>query len=102
MPSSPARSPQFVADFLTGLTQPSEAERLVEELRARGEHAEVVDALEREEYERALELLLAEITSAVDGQRDELRRLMVALFAELGQEHPLTLRYRRRLASVLF
>jgi thioredoxin-like negative regulator of GroEL len=30
------------------------------------------------------------------------RELMVALFAQLGREHPLTERYRRRLASVLY
>jgi thioredoxin-like negative regulator of GroEL len=28
--------------------------------------------------------------------------LTVGLFSELGQEHPLTMRYRRRLAASLF
>ncbi len=97
-----ARSPQFVAQFLDALTEPSEADRLLAELRERGEEPDVVAALERDDHEGALELLLARVAAASDGRRDELRRLMVALFEQLGHEHELTLRYRRRLASVLF
>jgi putative thioredoxin len=97
-----AQPPQAVASFLDALTEPSEAERLLEELRERGDRPELVSALEQEDYERAFELLLGELAGAVDGQRDEIRRLMVALFAELGQEHPLAVRYRRRLATALY
>ena len=32
---------------------------------------------------------------------DETRALMVQLFGELGQEHPVTVEYRRKLASAL-
>ena len=96
------RSPQFVAEFLDALTKPSEAERLLAELRESGEEPDVAAALERDDHERALELLLERVASATDGRRDELRRLMLALFEHLGHEHELTLRYRRRLASVLF
>jgi len=40
---------------------------------------------------------------AADGeQRDEVRQLMVALFAELGQDHPLSARFRRQLATALY
>ena len=34
--------------------------------------------------------------------RDALRKVMVGVFADLGQDHPLALRYRRELASALF
>jgi putative thioredoxin len=97
-----AQSPQMVASFLDELTAPSEAERLLAELRERGERPDVVAAVEQGDHERAFELLLGELAEAVDGQRDEIRRLMVALFGELGPEHPLVVRYRRRLATALY
>lgn len=97
-----AQPPQAVATFLDALTAPSEAEVLLGQLREQGERPDLVAAVERGDYERAFELLLAELEHAVDGQRDEIRRLMVALFSELGQEHPLTVRYRRRLATALY
>jgi putative thioredoxin len=97
-----AQPPQAVASFLDELTAPSEAERLLAELRDRGERPDVVAAVERGDHETAFELLLGELAEAVDGQRDEIRRLMVALFGDLGQEHPLVVRYRRRLATALY
>ncbi len=98
-----AQPPARVAEFLDGLLAPSEAETLVAELRDSGELPEIVDALAAEQHERALELLLDEVSSSPDAsRRDLLRRLMVALFGELGQEHPVTLRYRRRLAAALY
>ena len=59
-----------------------------------------VAALDRGDVENALEL--AEIAATDDGRRDQLVRLTVGLFGDLGTEHPLTMRYRRRLASLLF
>jgi putative thioredoxin len=97
-----AQPPQAVATFLDELTAPSEAERLLAELRERGERPEVVAAVERGDHEAAFELLLGELAEAVDGQRDEIRRLMVALFGELGPDHPLVVSYRRRLATALY
>ena len=97
-----ARSPQFVADFLDGLAGPTEAERVLAELRESGAAPEVVAALERDDYERALQLLLDELPDADGDRRDDIRRWMVALFADLGQDHPLSLRYRRRLATALY
>jgi putative thioredoxin len=97
-----AQPPQAVASFLDALTAPSEANVLLDQLRERGERPELVAAVEQGDYERAFELLLAELENAVDGQRDEIRRIMVALFADLGQEHPLAVRYRRRLATALY
>jgi thioredoxin len=96
------RPPTAVESFLDELTGPSEAERLIAELEARGELPEVVEAYGAGDHERALELLLNEIQSANGDRRDELRRLMVALFAELGQEHPVASQYRRRLAQTLY
>jgi putative thioredoxin len=95
------RSPQSVEDFIEQLTGPSAGERLLEQLRESGAHPEVLAALEAGDQERALELLLEGIRAG-DGDRDELRRLMVAIFGELGQEHPLSVRYRRQLASALY
>ncbi len=91
-----------VANFLDELTGPTPAERILAELRESGEAPEVLDALEAEDYERALSLLLEEIEGADDGRRNRLRELMVAVFAELGQEHPLSTSYRRRLATALY
>jgi thioredoxin-like negative regulator of GroEL len=62
----------------------------------------VVAALEIGDHERALELLLAEARTASGEDRADVRRLMVALFEELGQEHELSTKYRRALASALY
>jgi putative thioredoxin len=97
-----ALSPPSVAAFLDRLTAPSEAQRLVEELRIEGEWPDVVAALDAGDFERALDRLLAEAERGDTATRERVRRLMVALFAELGPEHPLTLSYRRRLATALY
>lgn len=94
--------PAAVAQFLDELTGPSAAERLISELTAAGELPEIVDALEQGEQERALELLLEAIAASEDERRERLTRLTVGLFGDLGHEHPLTMRYRRRLAASLY
>jgi thioredoxin-like negative regulator of GroEL len=44
-----------------------------------------------------------EATVAADGElRDRLRQVMVGVFTDLGQDHPLAARYRRELASALY
>jgi len=91
-----------VASFLDGLTGPSPGERLVAELQETGEAPEVLEALLAGDHERALSLLLEEIQGAEPERRNRLRELMVAVFAELGQEHPLSTSYRRRLATALY
>jgi thioredoxin len=97
-----ARSPVSVASFLDELTGPSEAERLMSGLAQDGDLAAVADAYRAGDHQRALDLLLAEVPGATGDRREQLRRLMVALFAELGQEHPLAVEYRRRLATALY
>jgi putative thioredoxin len=97
-----AQPPQAVAAFLDGLLGPTPGERLIEELRERGDRPEVLAALEEGDEERALELLLDAAREATGDEQDEIRRLMVALFEELGQENELSTRYRRALASTLY
>jgi putative thioredoxin len=96
------RSPAAVGRFLDELTGPSPAERVLAELRQTGEAPAVADALERGDVEAALELLLDDIQSGDRSRRDRLRELMVALFAHLGHEHPVSTAYRRRLAAALY
>jgi len=97
-----ALSPTAVAAFLDELTGPSAAHELAEELRASGELPDVAAALEQDDHERAFDLLLAELPAADGARREWLRSRLVSLFQELGNEHPLTVRSRRRLATILF
>ena len=97
-----ARPSAAVAEFLDQLTGPTASERLAAELNASGELPEVLAALEQGEQERAFELLLEAISLAEGDRRERLITLTVGLFGELGNEHPLTMRYRRRLAAGLY
>jgi putative thioredoxin len=97
-----AQPPQVVASFLDGLLGPSPGERLVEELRERGGYEDVATALEDGDHERALSLLLERAATAERAARDEIRHFMVAVFEDLGQDHPLSTEYRRRLAAILY
>ncbi len=96
------RSAPAVAEFLDSLLGPTASERLLEELRASGEEPEVVAALEAGEYEQALERLLQEARAGDSERRERVRRWMVAIFEELGHDHPLAARYRRQLATALY
>jgi len=87
-----ARGRAAVDDFLDELTRPPVADSL--------EQGEVADALRAGDYERAFEILLAR--AGDPGERDEARRVMVELFSELGQGHPLATSYRKRLATLLY
>jgi putative thioredoxin len=97
-----ALPPAAVAEFLDRVTGPIARERLVGELQETGDLPEVVAALETGDDERALELLLDAVVGAEGDARERLLRLTVGLFRELGDEHPLTMRYRRRLAARLY
>ena len=97
-----AQPPQIVATFLDGLLGPPPGERLVEELRELGGYEDVVASLEDGDHERALSLLLERAATAEKAARDEIRRFMVAVFEDLGQDHPLSSEYRRRLATILY
>jgi thioredoxin len=97
-----ALSPPAVAAFIDRLTAPSEAGRLVDELRIAGEWPEVVAAIDAGDTELAFQSLLTEAERGDGEARERARQLMVALFADLGHEHPLTMSYRRRLATALY
>jgi putative thioredoxin len=88
-----------VAQFLDDLVAPSEA---VDELRVEGEWPDVVAALDGGDHDRAFDLLLGRLEEADPDERERIRALMVALFRDLGQEHPITEQYRRRLATALY
>src|SRR6476659_5879108 len=117
-----------VDSFLRGLL-PSEADRLVElgdeasirralelepdhpaaraaltRLESAGDPAlgPGLTALEAGETERGLQLLLDALADADSAPRDRIRQVMVGVFADLGQDHPLSSEYRRRLAAALY
>jgi putative thioredoxin len=94
--------PQTVAAFLDDLTGPSAGERLLDELSSSGEFPEILGPLAEGDYERALEWLLSSLEGADRERRERIRQVMVALFAELGPEHPVATHYRRRLATALY
>lgn len=97
-----AVSPQSVSSFFEGLFGPSEAERLLEELEGTNEFPEILGPLAEGDYERALEWLLAAAIEAEPERRERIREVMVRIFKELGQDHPLSAAYRRRLATALY
>jgi putative thioredoxin len=88
--------------FVGRLSGPSPREALIVSLREETDFPQVLAALEGAQDEQALELLLAEAESSEGERRDRVRELMLRLFDALGTEDPLTLRYRRRLAALLF
>jgi putative thioredoxin len=49
----------------------------------------------------ALELLQQALAAAGPDERDQIRRVMVAIFTELGSDHPLSREHRRRLSAAL-
>jgi putative thioredoxin len=88
-----------VRAFVEALGGPSAAEQLAE---AEDADPEVAAALAAGDIERALALLLERVQRADADERERIREAMVALFADLGPEHPTTVSYRRRLASALY
>lgn len=79
--------------FLEQLLAPPVAESVDDE--------EIAAALAADDYERAFTILLERARSDPD-QRDAVRELMVRLFGELGHEHPLTVEFRRKLATAIY
>jgi putative thioredoxin len=97
-----ARSPAAVASFLDELLAPPHVTGVIESLRESGEPPDVRSALEANDPERALDLLLGEIPEASPERRDRLRELALAIFHDLGHDDPVTIAYRRRLATALY
>ena len=91
-----------VRAFLEQLTGPSALEGELARLREAGDLPEVVAAIDAGDWDTACTLLLEGIAAADGDDREPLRELLVAIFAELGQQHETSVRYRKRLATVLF
>jgi thioredoxin len=87
-----ARSRPAVDEFLDELTRPPLSETLADE--------ELAASLRDRDYEGAFTTLLARAEDPA--QQDEARQTMIDLFGELGQSHPLSIMYRKRLAALLF
>ncbi len=87
-----SRSRPAVDEFLDELTRPPVADTVEDEA--------IAAALRDGDYERAFETLLERASDPET--REPARKTMVALFGELGQEHPLAAAYRRRLAALLY
>jgi putative thioredoxin len=79
----------FVADGLAARARMDGDEEL----------AAAFEAWDADDRATALELLQSALADA--DRRDLIRRVMVAIFTELGPEHPLAREYRRRLAAAL-
>jgi len=86
-----ARSRQSVDAWLAELTQPAVADSV--------DDPELAPVLADGDYQSAFDILLARVGN---GDREASRELMVKLFGELGHEHPLTVQYRRKLATALY
>ena len=97
-----AQPPVVVSSFLDGLLAPPALGGAVAGLRERGDLPDVLAALETDDYERALQLILDAIPRTTGGERDRLRELALAIFDQLGAEDPTTVSYRRRLATALY
>ncbi len=59
-------------------------------------------ALDRGDFEAALGGLLEAVAASQGDVRDRVRKVMVGVFGELGDEHPLSVSYRRQLARALY
>ena len=97
-----ALSPVAVATFFDELVAPPRIAAVVAELRESGDLPDVLAALEENDTERALDLVLAKIADASPERRERLRDLALAVFHDLGQDDPVTTAYRRRLATALY
>jgi putative thioredoxin len=97
-----ARGATAVSAFLDELLAPPRIDGVMDELRETRELPGVLAALERDDAERALDLILDEIPGSSPERRERLRDLAVAVFEYLGHEDPVTVAYRRRLASALY
>jgi putative thioredoxin len=98
------------ADEAMKVLEPLVGDFAADGLRARAELSAESDELDDAfaawdggDYETALEQLQEAFASASDADdRDRIRKVMVAIFTELGASHPLAREHRRRLSSALY
>jgi putative thioredoxin len=87
----------FVADGLAARAELAQSDGSPD-----GPLAEAFAAWDRDDPEAALEAFQQGLAAEQDPERrDFLRRAMVAIFTELGADHPLAREHRRRLAAAL-
>jgi putative thioredoxin len=88
-------------ELLEGIHGDFVADGLAARARLAGDEdlAPAFEAWDRGDHATALELLQAAL--ADPERRDAVRRVMVAIFTELGADHPLAREYRRRLSAAL-
>jgi putative thioredoxin len=95
-----------VAEVLEPVSYDASAKALLARLRLAGVDQPDVQAglaaLERGQAETGLGHLLDAVRVADPALRDDLRAAMLGVFGELGEHHPLTVRFRRRLAQALY
>ena len=63
---------------------------------------EALTRLRAGDAEAALPVLIAAVRDSVGEQRDLVRRVVIGVFGELGEDHPLTRRHRPALAAALY
>lgn len=98
-----ARPRPAIDSWLDQLTEPSELDRMRSELAELGRWTDILAALDLGYHEQALAAALEQLAASTGpDERDELRRLMVAIFAELGVRHPISERYRQKLATTIY
>jgi putative thioredoxin len=97
-----ARGSGAVSAFVDELVAPPRVEGLLDELRETGDLPDVLAALEGNDHERALDLLLLAIPEANAERRERFREIAVAVFDDLGHDDPVTVAFRRRLATALY
>jgi len=97
-----AVGPAAVSNFVDALLAPPAIDSLLAELTESGELPDVRAALEAGDLERVLELILDAIPESGPETRDRLREVAVAVFDRLGQDDPVAVAYRRRLATALY
>jgi thioredoxin len=97
-----ALSAAGVSSFVDELLAPPRILAVADELRANGELSEVVAALDADDPEHALDVILEHVGDAAPEERGRLREVAVAIFDHLGHDDPLTIAYRRRLATALY
>jgi thioredoxin-like negative regulator of GroEL len=91
-----------VSAFLDDLLAPPRSDALLDDLRGSGAMPELVAAVERDDVETALALVVDAVVAADPEARDGLRDLAVALFERFGQDDPVVAQHRRRLAASLY
>jgi putative thioredoxin len=95
------------ADAAAALLEPFEFDFAAAGLAARavlqrhGRYEDAFAAWDDGDHAAALEALQQELARADSGERDLIRRMMVAIFDELGPQSELAREHRRRLAAVL-